>query len=370
MRPSDRDRSHVQSHCIEDAPPAAGRTVAVVTPAYNAQATLGSCLTAIAALERAPDEVLVYDDGSTDDTAHIIELHGATLIRGGGPPRGPAHGRNVAAAAAQSDLILFVDADVLVAPDALSRLLRELEETGVQAAFGSYDDKPASRRPASLYVNLRHHHVHQVGARAATTFWSGLGLVERSTFLDVGGFDAARFPKPSIEDIELGARLIARGARIRLVPEAHATHCKDWRLLELWRTDIFRRAYPWSRLIVDRQAPGADLNVGVRERVKAAVAVAVLALTVLAPLRPLMLAGATAAAALYVWLNLDFLKVLRRAAPEAAAKGMVLHWIYHLYSSAVFAGVRATAGLRRRGGGRASPEAPVQAGRDGRACLR
>src|SRR5437868_5535618 len=89
---------------------------------------------------------------------------------------------------------------------------------GASAAFGSYDDRPISRRTASLYVNLRHHFVHQHSARDASTFWSGLGLIDRRIFLDIGGYDEVLFTRPSIEDIELGTRLVAAGHIVCLVP--------------------------------------------------------------------------------------------------------------------------------------------------------
>ena len=54
----------------------------------------------------------------------------------------------------------------------------------------------------------------------------------------------------------------------RLVPTAQGTHCKDWRLLELWRTDIFRRAIPWSRLLVNGPTKGMSLNLSRTERLK------------------------------------------------------------------------------------------------------
>ena len=70
----------------------------------------------------------------------------------------------------------------------------------------------------------------------------------------MGGFDERRFVHPSIEDVELGARLVAAGGKIRLVPEAQGKHCKDWTLLQVWRTDILRRAYPWSCLLMAKIA--------------------------------------------------------------------------------------------------------------------
>ena len=56
----------------------------------------------------------------------------------------------------------------------------------------------------SQYRNLLHHFVHQHGHAEASTFWAGCGAIRRAAFDAVGGFDAARFPRPSIEDIELG----------------------------------------------------------------------------------------------------------------------------------------------------------------------
>ena len=62
--------------------------------------------------------------------------------------------------------------------------------------------------------------------------------------------------------------LNAAGYQIRLVPTAQGTHCKDWRLLELWRTDIFRRAIPWSRLLVNGATQGMSLNLSRTERLR------------------------------------------------------------------------------------------------------
>ena len=57
----------------------------------------------------------------------------------------------------------------------------------------------------------------------ATTFWAGLGAIQRTAFLEAGGFDAEQYRAPSIEDVELGLRLAAAGARIRLDPSVRGT---------------------------------------------------------------------------------------------------------------------------------------------------
>ena len=97
------------------------------------------------------------------------------------------------------------------------------------AVFGSYDDAPAEPGVVSQFRNLLHHHVHQQGAGEATTFWAGLGAVRADAFRAAGGFDAERYPLPSVEDIDLGTRLSRNGGRILLDPLIQGTHLKAGR---------------------------------------------------------------------------------------------------------------------------------------------
>ena len=62
-------------------------------------------------------------------------------------------------------------------------------------------------------------------------------------------FDAKRFAKPSVEDIEFGGRLARSGGRILLDPGMLCTHHKRWSFREVLRTDCLRRALPWSHLL-------------------------------------------------------------------------------------------------------------------------
>lgn len=312
--------------------------VAVIVPAYNAEATIGPCLSAITSAMQPGDELIVYDDGATDRTNAIAVAAGAQVVRNTGSPKGPAHGRNAASAIAQLPLLLFVDADVVVAPDTIDRLAAEIGATGAAAAFGSYDDHPQSQRATSLYANLRHHFVHQNGAREATTFWSGIGMIDRQVFADIGGYDAVRFAHPSIEDIDLGVRLKAQGHRIRLVPDAQGTHCKDWSLWRVWHTDVVRRAWPWSRLIASGQTAGVDLNVATGERITAVIALSMPVLLSIGVFAPMAFLGAAAAMIAYVLRNRRFFGFLaRRLKPLELLTAVAMHWCYHIYASATFA---------------------------------
>ena len=323
--------------------------LSVIVPVLNGGEDLRRCLQALVASLRVPDEIIVVDDGSTDGSQATAASYGVRVLATSAGPRGPAHARNRGAAVATGDVLAFIDADVVVHADALARMESIFAaEPEVAALFGSYDEDPPAHGLASRYKNLQHHYVHQHGNREAVTFWAGCGAVRRAVFLAAGGFDDS-YHRPSIEDIELGMRLRRAGHRIRLCPEVQVTHLKRWSLSSLWRTDICARALPWTRLILRQGHVPSDLNLDWRSRLSA------LAAWMLVGFVPLWLgfrvAGAgvwagwsgvalVASWALVAVLNADlYLFFLRRGGIVFASGAALLHFVYLLYSSAVFVGL-------------------------------
>ncbi len=108
------------------APRADARAVSVVVPARDEETTLPAVLRSLAALRTPVREVLVVDDGSRDRTAEVARAAGATVVPAGEPPAGwtgKAWACHVGAGATTGDLLLFLDADTSLAPDALDGLL-------------------------------------------------------------------------------------------------------------------------------------------------------------------------------------------------------------------------------------------------------
>lgn len=288
-------------------------------------------------------EVVVADDGSRDGSGDYARSLGARVIATDRRASGPARARNLAAAQAAGAVLLFVDADVVVSDDAVPRLLTTFEDPAVGAVYGSYDDDPDHRSYASLYMNLRHHAGHRVRRDGVDTFWAGLGAVRREEFLAVGGYDAAAFSAPSVEDIDLGRRLRAAGVQIRRDPEILGKHLKRWSWWQVVRTDVVHRALPWSRLI--RRHPGAfrDLNVSRAEQARAAAA---LVFAASCPLALLQLAPWWAPLALLLVVgcaNGALLRVFWRCAgPLFALVALLFHQLHLCYSAATFVWCRLT----------------------------
>jgi len=253
------------------------------------------------------------------------------------PNAGPAEARNVGAERARGDVLVFVDADMVVHPDAFRRIRAAYwADPGLTAVFGSYDDGPSDPGLVSAFRNLLHHHVHCSQPGPSRTFWSGLGAVRRDAFLKVGGFDSARYPLPSIEDVELGTRLAASGAWIDLDSRVRATHLKHWSLRGMVETDFRRRGVPWVAMLLRGSSSASALNLSSKHRVSAAGCVVGVLAFLLRRRRVALAALLTVLA-----LNHSFYALLwRQQGPVRAVVGIGLHIVHHLTAvAAVPAGV-------------------------------
>lgn len=277
----------------------------VVIPATDDPPSLRRC---VDALERS-------------DEPHEIEV----VSR---PQRsGPAAARNAGVARGGGEIIVFVDSDVEVHPDALRRLRQRLQaDPTLDAVFGAYDEHPEAPQLVSRFRNLAHHHLHVSSPGPAVTFWAGLGAIRRDAFDAVGGFDERTYKRPSIEDVDLGMRLHAAGHRIMLDPAIRGTHLKHWTLRSMVRTDLVSRGVPWVTLSLERGSTGKSLNLHWRQRFAAFAALAVLVATSLGRPR-----AAVAGLVAMMAPNMRFYALLAHCGgPRLALAGVPLHLLHHL----------------------------------------
>ena len=330
-----RDQFTTKSEDVEiiDRPP----LVSIIVPVYNGGAHLDRCLSAIRQSIYEPYELLVVDNGSTDNSVSIAESHRAIVLHCPGPS-GPGAARNTGAQGTKGMILFFVDADVVIRPDTTTRIVEHFQSNEeVAAVFGSYDDNPPAANFLSQYKNLLHHFVHQEGSPEASTFWGGCGAIRKHVFHSVQGFDQDRYPNPSIEDIELGYRLRSQGYRILLDKNIQVTHLKEWRLGSLLRADILYRAVPWSKLILERKGMINDLNLQGAQRVCGGLACLIFFLLPLAWVHPVVLLVLFVLSTTIFFVNRRlFLFFLNRKGLGFLLLAFPMHLVYYLYSVTTF----------------------------------
>ena len=240
--PWSRDRSAAGRGPGDPAP----LSVSIVVPVHDAGALLDDTLAAISAsgLPRESYELIVVDDASTDKSVSVAARYADTLIRLKGQRRGAAYARNRGVDEARGELVAFVDADVRVRRDTLSKLMAILTADPSVAAVGaSSDGTSPDGGVATHYWNLVKQFGSQRHAGFGTQFSASCGVVRRSTLLNAGMFNEWLFRDAGIEDLELGQRLHKAGHRVLLSGDVAVSNMRRHPVREVLGT-------AWSRSVM------------------------------------------------------------------------------------------------------------------------
>jgi len=210
-------------------------TVSVVIPVKDRAAELRACLTSLQRIDYSRDrlEIVVVDDGSSDETPDVARELGAQLVTSGAIAGGPALARNQGARVASGEILAFIDSDCIASERWLMELLPIFAETEVAAVGGlvdgMYDGSALDRYEAAMSsLNLGGREMS--GSAGNDTFYlpSCNLLVRKDAFMAAGGF------RPELqvgEDVDLTWRLRNAGWKIVYTPQGavlHAHRSKLW----------------------------------------------------------------------------------------------------------------------------------------------
>lgn len=191
-------------------------SISVIIPTYNRAGIVGEAIESVLGQSHPPDEVIVVDDGSTDDTLRVLEAFGGRIIVVSQANAGAAAARNAGAARATGDWLAFNDSDDRWSPDRVALLRADLAQAAPTVVahvanvrfLGSGDTRywfdliglqlqPGEVEISSIPLRYFLHSFFLIGA-----------AFRRDAFLKLGGFDA---DFPVDEDSELAHRLAEVG---------------------------------------------------------------------------------------------------------------------------------------------------------------
>ncbi|KRT78036.1 MAG: family 2 glycosyl transferase [Armatimonadetes bacterium CSP1-3] len=195
----------------------------VVIPAHNYGRYLAAAVESALGQTYAPLEVIVVDDGSTDDTAEILRGFAGRVRALRLEGRGVAAARNAGLFAAEGEYVLFLDADDLLLPEGVAHLARHLQEhPDADAAYGLwYQCDTRLRRAFIVRSPIRDGPVLPrlfLGNIVATP---SAMLLRRQTLIAAGGFDRSL---TFTADWEMWLRLARRGCMFGAVPRPVAVY--------------------------------------------------------------------------------------------------------------------------------------------------
>ena len=225
--------------------------ITILVPAYNEGAVIQGSIRSLLELDYPRYEILVLDDGSSDDTyvkasAYAGE-HGRAVVRVITKPNGgKARALNTGIAQATSDFILCMDGDSALHPATLRRAIRHFEDPAIGAVAGSVKVVNRTNLLSSLQALEYIEGLNMV--RAAQGFFrlvniipGPIGIFRKSALEKVGGYDHDTFA----EDCDLTLKLLLEGWQIQYEPGSIAYTEAPEKML-----DLLKQRYRWTRGIL------------------------------------------------------------------------------------------------------------------------
>jgi len=223
--------------------------ISVVVATYNAARTLDDCLQSLVNLHYPDYEVIVVNDGSTDESAAIIQQYPCQAITT--PNRGVSAARNEGLRAAIGEIVAYIDSDARADPDWLSYLATTFLESDVVGVGGpnlipqedNWVAQCVYRSPGGpTQVMLDDQSAEHIpGCNMAFRKWA---------LEEIGGFDPI-FTKAA-DDVDICWRLLERGYRLGFSPSAVVWHHRRPSVKAYWRQQV---GYGESEALLERKHP-------------------------------------------------------------------------------------------------------------------
>jgi len=231
-----------------------GLTITAIVCAYNESRLLPGCLYSLRSQTRPPDDILVINNASTDETGDVARaVPGVRVIDE--PSKGLVVARETARRAAQTDIVAYIDADCRVPITWLQRIEARFEKphapVAVTGLLRTYDVLVAPATHAAVHYLLG----------AGAILYGGNFAVRRDALAAIGGFD--RRIEFHGEDTNLGRRLTPIG-RVALCQDCWAwTSARRYRAMGKAAVfNVYVRNF-WSEILRHRPADGSHLDVRV-----------------------------------------------------------------------------------------------------------
>ncbi len=216
----------------------------IIIPVYNNGKTLEATLTGIFNSGYKMFELILVDDGSTDNSISIARNFQCRIVSNE-KNIGAAAARNRGAQVTKGNILFSIDADVIVAPDTLTRFSGAFKDDSADVVIGIYGKGKSFLNPCSVYKNL---FLHFSQDNESVRFWSGCAAIKKEVFCRCGGFDE-KIKGALVEDTAFGYALLEANCKIRIRRDIRLLHNHRYTLAGLYKNE-FSKTVEWVKLLM------------------------------------------------------------------------------------------------------------------------
>ena len=280
--------------------------VSVIVPAYNATKTIDLCLKSILKQNFSDYEVIVVDDGSTDDTREKVKKYPVRLVSK--PHGGTPAARNAGFKVSKGDILVFVDSDCVAKKDLIAKLIEPLKDPKIAVTQAWWEVANKGKLIPVLVFKTYEYFTRNL--KYPDFLWSYCFAIRRELLQKLGMFDLAWI---RIEDVAFAHKVIKEGYKIYLMKEMRIGHFFRETLLAHVKVHI--RNAREKFLLVNKTRKFTDQRANVSEYMKVGVHALMLLALFFIPLTPapflvLLLVSLASHLPMTVWAMRDSWKYL------------------------------------------------------------
>ena len=301
--------------------------LSIIIPVYNGEETIESCLDSIYNSDHRNFEVIVVNDCSTDSTVKIAKKYPCKLINLE-RNMGVSTARNTGARNANGKLLVFVDSDIYLHKDTLTKMVEAYNKNPDMKIIGAVDSgRYFNIDYSSKFCKLKIVHGYKwkknENFREFSSFQSECSLCDKKVFDEVGGFNTI-YKRAGVEEYEFGNRVIRNGYKNYVAKNILYDH-EDHNTLSKRARELMRRTSVYVPLFLKKRSCETKGGTGtVTESLLAFFSVLGVLTSVLFLTRLYMVPASIWLS--YFFLNFDFLHYVSRRENQ-------LYTVYSLFAS-------------------------------------
>jgi glycosyltransferase involved in cell wall biosynthesis len=289
--------------------------VSVIIPVKNGGKTIAQCIRSVQRSYYRNFEIIVINDNSSDNSENIARGLQCEVIAAT-EGTGANNARNIGARTARGDILMFIDADIIVRRETILEIVETLEESYIDAVVGIYTARHRHESFVSQYKNLWVRYSYLKSLPAIDWLFGSISGIKREAFRKLGGFDVGLLARHGHDDIELGKRFARARLNIILNMDIEVEHLKNYNLVSFIKNE-FHRSFGFSSLAVRFGETAKSFRMGFVNVYPEFVLSTLFSIFVLMALVLWLIGGlpkwyALTAVGLYLLLNIRFLNYLEQ----------------------------------------------------------